>query len=129
MLNTGYRPATHDSEVRVVTSKAPRRALIMALFSKPTARMLAIIDFLMANPQQSYELTDLTRRLTLNKATCHAILTTMRGAGFLNQDPKTKTYSLGPSMAVVGHAAISQFPSLRCARTELETLVHNLKFD
>ncbi len=98
----------------------------MALFSKPTARTLAIIDLLMANPHRAYGLTDMTRQLKLNKATCHAILSTMKGAGFLNQDPKTKTYRLGPSMAAAGHAAFSQFPSLNYARTELKAIAEEL---
>ena len=39
----------------------------MALFSRPTARVLAILDLLMANPSQGFGLTEMTRRLGLNK--------------------------------------------------------------
>ena len=74
----------------------------MALFSQPTARALAILDLLMANPQQAFGLTEMTRRLNLNKATCHAILTTMANYGFLVQHPKTKAYRLGPSIIAAG---------------------------
>jgi DNA-binding IclR family transcriptional regulator len=98
----------------------------MALFSKPTARALAIIDLLMANPHQAFGLTELTRRLRLNKATCHAILTTMATYGFLVQDPKNKAYRLGPSIAAAGHAAFAQFPALEYARPELEKLTSEL---
>ncbi|WP_101757125.1 IclR family transcriptional regulator [Oceanicoccus sp. KOV_DT_Chl] len=98
----------------------------MALFSKPTARALAIIDLLMANPHQSFGLTDITRRLNLNKATCHAILTTMSTYGFLVQDSKSKAYRLGPSIAAAGHAAFAQFPVLEYARPELEKLTSEL---
>ncbi|MDG1773724.1 MAG: helix-turn-helix domain-containing protein [Oceanicoccus sp.] len=101
----------------------------MALFSKPTARALAIIDLLMANPKCTYGLTDLTRRLKLNKATCHAILSTMKSNGFLLQDPKNKTYRLGPSMAAAGHAAISQLPSLIYTMTEVRNLSLELSMD
>ncbi|ARN75662.1 helix-turn-helix domain-containing protein [Oceanicoccus sagamiensis] len=101
----------------------------MALFSKPTARALAIIDLLMANPQQTFGLSDMTRRLKLNKATCHAILSTMKSHGFLHQDCKTKAYRLGPSMAAAGHAAFSQYPSLSFAREELELLSKELSMD
>lgn len=98
----------------------------MALFSQPTARALAILDLLMANPHQAFGLTEMTRRLNLNKATCHAILTTMANYGFLVQHPKTKAYRLGPSIIAAGNAAFAQFPVLEYARPELEALQNDL---
>ncbi len=98
----------------------------MALFSQPTARALAILDLLMANPNQAFGLTEMTRRLNLNKATCHAILTTMANYGFLVQHPKTKAYRLGPSIIAAGNAAFAQFPVLEYARPELEGLQNDL---
>jgi DNA-binding IclR family transcriptional regulator len=98
----------------------------VALFSQPTARALAILDLLMANPHQAFGLTEMTRRLNLNKATCHAILTTMASYGFLAQDPKSKAYRLGPSIIAAGNAAFAQFPVLEYARPELESLQNDL---
>jgi DNA-binding IclR family transcriptional regulator len=98
----------------------------VALFSQPTARALAILDLLMANPHQAFGLTEMTRRLNLNKATCHAILTTMANYGFLVQHPKTKAYRLGPSIIAAGNAAFAQFPVLEYARPELESLQSDL---
>jgi DNA-binding IclR family transcriptional regulator len=98
----------------------------MALSSQPTARALAILDLLMANPHQAFGLTEMTRRLSLNKATCHAILTTMSNYGFLVQHPKTKAYRLGPSIIAAGNAAFAQFPVLEYARPELESLQNDL---
>jgi DNA-binding IclR family transcriptional regulator len=80
----------------------------------------------MANPQQAFGLTEMTRRLNLNKATCHAILTTMANYGFLVQHPKTKAYRLGPSIIAAGNAAFAQFPVLEYARPELEALQNDL---
>ncbi len=98
----------------------------MALFSQPTARALAILDLLMANPNQAFGLTEMTRRLNLNKATCHAILTTMATYGFLVQHPKTRAYRLGPSIIAAGNAAFAQFPVLEYARPALEALESDL---
>jgi DNA-binding IclR family transcriptional regulator len=98
----------------------------VALFSQPTARALAILDLLMANPHQAFGLTEMTRRLNLNKATCHAILTTMATYGFLVQHPKTKAYRLGPSIIAAGNAAFAQFPVLEYARPALEALEDEL---
>jgi DNA-binding IclR family transcriptional regulator len=94
----------------------------LALFSQPTARALAILDLLMANPGQAFGLTEMTRRLNLNKATCHAILTTMANYGFLVQHPRTKAYRLGPSIMAAGNAAFVEFPVLEYARPALEAL-------
>ncbi len=80
----------------------------------------------MANPHQAFGLTEMTRRLNLNKATCHAILTTMANYGFLVQHPKTKAYRLGPSIIAAGNAAFAQFPVLEYARPELEGLQNDL---
>jgi DNA-binding IclR family transcriptional regulator len=80
----------------------------------------------MANPNQAFGLTEMTRRLNLNKATCHAILTTMANYGFLVQHPKTKAYRLGPSIIAAGNAAFAQFPVLEYARPELESLQNDL---
>ena len=102
------------------------RSIQVALFSQPTARALAILDLLMANPQQAFGLTEMTRRLNLNKATCHAILTTMANYGFLVQHPRTKAYRLGPSIIAAGNAAFAQFPVLEYARPELESLTNDL---
>tara|TARA_R110000823_G_scaffold291858_1_gene410367 strand:- start:135169 stop:136137 length:969 start_codon:yes stop_codon:yes gene_type:complete len=96
------------------------------LFSKPTARALAILDLLMAHPHKAFGLTELTRTLNLNKATCHAILSTMTTYGFLIQDERHKQYRLGPSIVAAGNAAFAQFPALEYARPELEKLTSEL---
>ncbi len=98
----------------------------MALFSKPTARALAILDLLTSNPQEAFGLTEITRKLGLNKATCHAILTTMAHYGFLVQDQRSKAYRLGPNIVAAGNAAFALFPVLEYARPELETLAQKL---
>lgn len=98
----------------------------MALFSQPTARALAIVDLLMSHPERSFGLTEITRRLNLNKATCHAILSTMTAYGFMVQNPRTKAYRLGPSIIAAGNAAFAQFPVLEYARPELERLDQDL---
>lgn len=99
----------------------------MGLFSKPTARALSILELLMANPQHAFGLTEMTRRLGLNKATCHSILSTMARYGFLVQDPRSRAYRLGPSIVAAGKAAFAQFPILEHARPELEALTSELK--
>ena len=99
----------------------------MSLHSAPTARALAILDLLTAQPQQALGLTEITERINLNKATCHAILATMTAQGFLAQHPRTKTYRLGPCIIAAGHAALNQFPPLDYARGALAALEHDIE--
>src|SRR5204862_283541 len=43
-------------------------------------RVVAVLNFLAAHPDESFTLSELARRLDLNKATCHALLTTLTQA-------------------------------------------------
>lgn len=81
----------------------------------------------MSHPSKAYGLTELTRILGLNKATCHAILSTMTRYGFLAQDGRSKAYRLGPSIAAAGISAFAQFPALEFARPRLEELSQELQ--
>jgi DNA-binding IclR family transcriptional regulator len=98
----------------------------VALFSKPTARALAILDFMAAHPDRAFGLSDLSRRLQLNKTTCLSILTTLTHSGFLLQDPESRAYRLGPSLAAAGAAAAAQFPALQEIRDEVMALCATL---
>ncbi len=53
----------------------------------------------------------------------------MKHAGFLLQDPKTKTYRLGPAIVAAGNAAFMQFPTLAFARKELEQLCEKMGWE
>ncbi|GAB3280008.1 helix-turn-helix domain-containing protein [Parahaliea aestuarii] len=81
----------------------------------------------MANPYRPFGLTEITRRLNLNKATCHAILITMTQYGFLVQHPRNKSYRLGPSIVAAANSALARFPLLEYARLEFEKLSNELE--
>jgi DNA-binding IclR family transcriptional regulator len=87
---------------------------------------LSILDFLIANPDQSFGLTELSRRLGLNKPTCHGILTTLARAGYLSQDAATRTYRLGPSILAAGSAASVPLPLLDRVRAEMRAIGEDL---
>lgn len=94
--------------------------------SRPTLRILAVLDFLTANPEESFGLTEIGRRVGLNKPTCHGILTTLARAGYLSQDPTTRSYRLGPSILAAGSAASVQLPMLDGAREEMRAIAEDL---
>jgi DNA-binding IclR family transcriptional regulator len=94
--------------------------------SNPTARVVGILDFLAARPERSYGLSELSRTLGMNKATCLTVLAGLVSSGYLLQDPDSKTYSLGPSSLALGNAALARFPAVGPARSVMEALASEL---
>ncbi|BBX29163.1 IclR family transcriptional regulator [Mycolicibacterium alvei] len=90
--------------------------------SPPTARVVAILDFLSRHPQQRFGLSELTRRVGLSKPTCLGILSTLTDSGYLIRDSTDKTYRLGPSLISLGHAAQESMRVNPAARAELHAL-------
>lgn len=71
-------------------------------------RTVAVIEFLAAHPDRAFSLSELSRRLGLNKATAHALLNSLTEAGWLIRHPAKKTYALGPALVTVGAAAAAR---------------------
>jgi DNA-binding IclR family transcriptional regulator len=99
----------------------PNAAMLIAVTrpSPQTDRVIALVDLLAARPDEPFTLAELTRRLRVNKSTCHSMLTALAGAGWLLRDPYRKTYRLGPALAAVGRAAASGFPALEIAHAAM----------
>jgi DNA-binding IclR family transcriptional regulator len=87
---------------------------------------MAVLDFLAAHPGESFTLSELARRLDLNKATAHALLNSLTTAGYLLRHPARMTYSLGPALIALGAAAQNQFEAADFARDEMRSLSDEL---
>ncbi|WP_101951745.1 IclR family transcriptional regulator [Mycobacterium sp. 3519A] len=90
--------------------------------SPPTERVVRILDFLAAHPEERFGLSDLARRLGLSKPTCLGIVTSLTEAGYLVRDAYDKTYRLGPSLITLGHKAQESMRVSPAARDELRRL-------
>ena len=90
--------------------------------SPPTARVVAILDFLARHPHDRFGLSELARRVGLSKPTCLGILTTLTESGYLSRDPQDKTYGLGPALIALGHTAQESMRVSPGARDALRTL-------
>jgi DNA-binding IclR family transcriptional regulator len=73
--------------------------------SPGVARVVGVLDFLAEHPEELFNLSELCRRLDMNKATAHSLLGELTEAGYLVRDPVDKTYGLGPRLLAVGLAA------------------------
>jgi IclR family pca regulon transcriptional regulator len=67
-------------------------------------------------------IADLARAVGLNRSTTHRYVATLAGLGFLQQDPDTRKYSLGPRVVELGFAAISSMEITGVAAAHLQTL-------
>jgi DNA-binding IclR family transcriptional regulator len=90
--------------------------------SKPTERVVRVLETLGAHAGEGLRFADLARAGDVSQATCHAILLTLSDAGYVVRDPDTRTYSLGPALVALGSAARASFPEIRAARDHLELL-------
>ncbi|HEX6425282.1 MAG TPA: helix-turn-helix domain-containing protein [Acidimicrobiales bacterium] len=66
---------------------------------------MAVLELLARHPDERFSLSEVARRCRLNKATAHALLTTLAGRGILLRHPDDKRYSLGPRLIAIGDAA------------------------
>jgi DNA-binding IclR family transcriptional regulator len=98
----------------------------MARPSPGVERAIAVLDFLAAHPGEGFTLSELARRLDLNKATAHSLLATLTEAGYLLRNPTRLTFQLGPSLIALGAAAQSQFEAADFAREEMRSLSDEL---
>jgi DNA-binding IclR family transcriptional regulator len=73
--------------------------------SPGVARVVGVLDFLAEHPDEVFNLSELCRRVDMNKATAHSLLGELTDAGYLVRDPVDKTYGLGPRLLAIGLAA------------------------
>lgn len=69
--------------------------------SAPTERVLDVVELLSLPDNRQMRFSDIVRELELSQATAHAILKTLTDRGWVNRDPVTKTFSLGPALSVI----------------------------
>jgi IclR family pca regulon transcriptional regulator len=67
-------------------------------------------------------IADLSRAVDLNRSTTHRYVATLTSLGFLQQDPDTRKYSLGPRVVDLGFAAISSMEITGVAAGYLQVL-------
>jgi len=66
---------------------------------------VAVLELLAGHPDERFTLSEVARRCDLNKATAHALLSTLSEHGVLLRHPQEKRYSLGPRLVAIGEAA------------------------
>ena len=89
--------------------------------SPQTDRVVAVLDVLASSGPMA--LSDIARRVDVNKSTMYSLLFALTRTGWLIRDPAQKTYYLGPQLISIGRAASEQAPVLALARPVMLDLV------
>jgi DNA-binding IclR family transcriptional regulator len=63
-----------------------------------------VFKYLADHPDDGFTLSELARRLDLNKATCHSMFNALESHGLLLRHPTLKTYRLGPALIGLAQA-------------------------
>jgi DNA-binding IclR family transcriptional regulator len=91
--------------------------------SPATKRVIASLELLAQHPGEYLSLSEIARRVGLNKATAHSMLVEMADADFLVRHPIDKSFTLGSAAIALGVTAIADPRNvLACARPEMERL-------
>jgi DNA-binding IclR family transcriptional regulator len=91
------------------------------------ARAVTVLDFLALHPGQAFSLKELSGACQVNGASLLAVVTALVDGGYLLRHPNHKTYTIGPGVVSLAHAALVQHPTIDAARHLLPDLADDLE--
>jgi IclR family KDG regulon transcriptional repressor len=91
-----------------------------ANYVKSVLKAFAILEQLDSAGEMS--IGELSSRLSMNKATVHRLVSTLKHAGYVNQNQDTKKYSNGMKLLTLGNRVAERAGIRRVARPYLEEL-------
>ncbi len=92
-------------------------------------RVVAVLEFLAANPTAAHTLTEIADGVGVNVASTHAVLHALTVAGYLVRQPRRRTYTLGPSVVALGSAGLEAHPAIDLARDTARRLARETKVE
>lgn len=90
--------------------------------SPQTERVVNLFEHLTGDGSRGMTLAEVSRQLSVHKASCHSMLSELLRAGWLLRDPVRKTYHLGPALVRLGREAAGRYPALVLARSAMAEL-------
>ena len=90
--------------------------------SPQTERVVNLFEQLVGDGSRGMTLAEVSRHLSVHKASCHSMLSELLRAGWLLRDPVRKTYHLGPALVRLGREAAGRYPALVLARSAMAEL-------
>src|SRR5689334_5816163 len=97
------------------------RAEAASAYSQSLERGLAILSALASGPTL-LGVSELARAVDLSRSTAHRYVATLTKLGYLDQDPATRKYRLGPRVLDLGFSAINSMELRELAAPHLQQL-------
>jgi DNA-binding IclR family transcriptional regulator len=91
------------------------------------SRAVRVLDFLALHPGRPFSLKELSQAVAVSPASLIAVLAALTDGGYVSRHPNHKTYTVGPAVVALGHAAMVQHPMIEAARLELELLAEEIE--
>lgn len=113
------RTSRPSADAEAPTSPPPKAAA--AGFSQSLERGLLILSSF-SETRPVLGISDLGRSVGLNRSTTYRYVATLAKLGYLQQDPDSRKYSLGPRVVDLGFAAINSMEITRVAGPFLQAL-------
>ena len=88
------------------TTIGPGSSADVARPSPSTIRVVRVLTLLGDHPDQPLNLSEISRRLDLNRATAHSMLAILTECGYLVREPTTKAFRLGPALIPIAAAGL-----------------------
>ena len=85
-------------------------------------RALSVLDLMATSDSSDLGVTEIARELDLSKAVVHRVLVTLVARDYLQVDPGSRRYSLGPMALVLGSAYLSRLDLRNLALPHLQEL-------
>ena len=92
---------------------------------KSVRRALQLLEYLARHPGRA---TDAAEGLGLPWATLHRTLSELEQGGFLQRDPDSNRYSIGPRLWYIGTGYLANHPVLEAAQPYLEIAAESVEF-
>lgn len=93
----------------------------MARPALSATRALDVLNFLAAQPDRCFTLSELVRQVGINVASMHALLAALEAREYVSRDVD-RAYGLGPMLVSIGQAALRRHQDMDTARDALESL-------
>jgi len=100
-----------------VTAAQPPKQLVTTI-----ERALSVLDLMTATDRDDLGVTEISRELGLSKAVVHRVLVTLVARDYLQVDPASRRYSLGPMALVLGSTYLARLDLRALALPRLQEL-------
>lgn len=85
-------------------------------------RALAVLDLMASSDRKDFGVSEIARELDLSKAVVHRVLVTLVARDYLQADPTSRRYRLGPMALVLGSAYLDRLDLRTLALPRLQEL-------